>query len=271
MSRRATTVGLTSLAVAALSLGVLVHGHSLFSNASTSVTRVQPEGSEVQDLTKSRNLALQPEAVRLLRRVGGQRFRSKTPQAVVMNGVLTTGSDRQEIQISRYQNARGERVQLVLASGAKLFSWEASTGARSSIETLGLSDRTILERLIFDSADQFILAQLRGAGYQVVIRNLRPDDAPDDYAGPLWDVVRVDDPESDEQKRPLSRWRLYHLNRSTGLIDKIVSEVEGQPIEANLSDWKERNGEKFPSTIVWTRRGQTLMTLNVTSVSLVAQ
>jgi hypothetical protein len=104
-----------------------------------------------------------------------------------------------------------------------------------------------------------------------VIRNLRPDSAPDNYAGPLWDVVRIDDPESDEQKRPLSRWRLYHLNRTTGLIDKIVSQVQGERIEASLSDWKETDGEKFPRTITWTHSGDLLMTLNVTGVSFVAQ
>ena len=269
MSRRATTLGILSLAAALSLVAVLVHAHSSFSNDRTE--RFQTEASSVQQVANARNLALQPEAIRLLRRVGGQRFKLKTLSAVVMNGVLTTGSDRQDIQISRYQIARGERVELALASGTKLLSWDASAGARSSIGALGLTDRTILERLIFDSADEFILAQIRGASYQVVISNLRPDDAPDNYSGPLWDVVRIDDPEPDEQKRPLSRWRLYYLNRTTGLIDKIVSETEGQGIEANLSDWKERNGEKSPSTIVWTRNGQPLMTLNVTNVSFVAQ
>lgn len=267
MSPRTTRLGLLSLAAALFFVAVLVQADSSFSNERTE--RFQAEGSNVQQIANVRNLSLQPEAVRLLRRVGGRRFKLRTPAAVVMNGVLTIGSDRQDIQISRYQNATGERVELSLAT--KLVSWDAAAGARSSIGALGLTDRTILERLIFDSSDQFILAQIRGASYQVVIRNLRPDDAPDNYSGPLWDVVRIDDPESDEQKRPLSRWRLYYLNRTTGLIDKIASETEGQRIEANLSDWKESNGEKSPSTIVWTRNGQPLMTLNVTNVSFVAQ
>ena len=285
MSRRATTLGLLSIAGAVVLLAALVHAHSSISNereidgtkpsispvSSGSGTRVQTERNNVQDARTDRNLALQPEAIRLVRRVGGQRFKSKTPPVVIVNGVLTIGPDRQDIQISRYQNTSGERVELVLSGGTRLLYWDASAGARSSIGTLAPTDRTVLERLIFDSADQFILAQIRGASYQTVIRNLRPDDAPDNYAGPLWDVVRVDDPGSDEQKRPLSRWRLYYLNRTTGLIDKIVSETEGERIEASLSDWKETDGEKFPSTIIWNHGGQRLMTLNVNSISLVAQ
>jgi len=285
MSHRATTVVVSSLVAALLSLAVLVHAHSPFTNNRRDGTktvsvdpasanpgaRLQAEVNNAQDVTHARNLGLQPEAIRLLRRVGGQRFKLKTPPAVVMNGVLTTGSDRQTIQFSRSQSASGERVELVLASGTRLVSWDAAAGARISTGTLDSTDRTILERLTFDSADQFILAQIRGASYQVVVRNLRPDDAPDNYAGPLWDVVRINDPEPDGQKRPMSQWRLYYLNRTTGLIDKIVSQSEGQRIEASLSDWKEINGEQFPLTIVWTQRGQPLMTLNVTGVSLVAQ
>jgi hypothetical protein len=162
-------------------------------------------------------------------------------------------------------------VEVILAGGAKLFSWDAAAGARTSLGTLALTDRTILERLIFDGADQFILAQLRGASYQTVVRNLRPDDAPDNYAGPLWDLIRVDDPQTDEQKRPLSKWRIYYLNSITGLIDKVVCDVQGERIEADFHDWLDHSGEKFPSRITWTSHEQPLMTLNVTNVSFVAQ
>jgi hypothetical protein len=185
--------------------------------------------------------------------------------------VLATGTERQSIQISRYRDASGERVELNLASGSKLLSWDAASGARAAVGTLDLTDRAVLERLIFDSADQFILAQLRGASYQVVTRNLRPDDAPDNYAGPLWDLIRVDDPQTDEQKRPLSKWRIYYVNSITGMIDKVVSQHQGERIEADFSGWTDRAGEKSPSTITWTSHGKTLMTLNVTNVSLVDQ
>jgi hypothetical protein len=288
MSRKATTIGLLSIAAAALLLlAVLVHADSSFSKdreeisgtktvhvnpqSASSSTRLQTAGNDVQDIASARNLALQPHAIKLLRRVGGQRFRLKTPPVVIMSGVLTTGRDRQNVQISRYQNRTGEQVELILASGGKLLSWDAASGARTPTGSLDLTERTILERLIFDSADQFILAQLRGASYQVVVRNLRPDDAPDNYTGPLWDLIRIDDPQKDEQKRSLSKWRIYHLNSITGLIDKVVCELQGERIEANFYDWTDRAGEKSPSRIVWTRQGQLLMTLNVTNVSFVAQ
>jgi len=224
-----------------------------------------------ENVVASPALALQPEALKLSRRLGGQRFNSKTRPALIIQGVVGIEADRHQVQMVRYPSAQGERVEVVLASRATVLSWDATSGARSSLGALDVIDRTLLERLIFDSADQFILGQLRGASYYVVARNVRPDDAPDNYSGPLWNVVRLDDPEPDEQKRPLSRWRLYYLNTTTGLIDKIVCDSNGERIEATFSDWTERAGEKVPSTIIWSSNGKTVMTFTLTNASVAAQ
>lgn len=216
---------------------------------------------------ETRSLASQPEALRLAKRIGGTRFRSTTA-AVAVQGVIKTDSDSEHVTIVRRQTIDGERVDVAFGGGRTSLVWAADSGPqRSGGAALSQGERILLERLTCDSADQFVLAQLRGASYSVVIRNLRPDDAGDEYAGPLWDVVRVDDPEPDEQKRPLSTWRLYYINRTSGLIDKVVSEVLGERVEAQFSDWTERNGEKFPASITWTRSGQTLMTFNLINVS----
>jgi hypothetical protein len=220
-----------------------------------------------KDAEETRSLASQPEALKLVRRIGGARFKSAA--VVIVQGVIETDSNRQQVTIVRRQTVDGERVEVGLGGGPSSMTWANDSGPqRSGGANLSQDERILLERLTADSADEFVLAQLRGASYSVVIRNLRPDDAGDDYAGPLWDVVRVDDPEPDEQKRPLSPWRLYYVNRTTGLIDKVVSEVLGERVEAQLSDWTDRNGEKFPASITWSRSGQTLMTFNVNNVSL---
>lgn len=215
-----------------------------------------------------RSLALQPEALKLAKRVGGARFRSSKAPVLVMQGTLKTDNDTQHVTIIRRQTDDGQGVEVNFGGGRPSLAWASDAGPQSSSNgKMNQVERALLERLTYDSADQFVLAQLRGASYSVVIRNLRPDDAPEDYAGPLWDVVRVDDPETDEQKRPLSTWRLYYINRSTGLIDKVVSEVSGERFEAQFAEWTERNGEKFPASITWSSSGQTVMTFNLTNVS----
>jgi hypothetical protein len=227
-------------------------------------TSALPNGPE------TRNLAMQPEAFKLSRRIGGERFRSKTPAALIMQGVLSNGTNRQNVQLSRYQNENGERVEVALEGAPSSLSWDATSGARATTGVLDSNNRALLERLTFDSADEFILAQLRGASYYVVARNVRPDDARDDYSGAIWDVVRVDDPELDQQKKPLSAWRLYYINTKTGLIDKVVCDSQGDRVEANFSDWTDRSGEKFPAAITWSRNGRTLMSFTLTNVSFLA-
>lgn len=217
------------------------------------------------------SLALQPEALKLSRRVRAKSFDPEKPRMVVIDGVLATATDRRNVQIVRTQNGSGEHVEVLMSGTATPLAWDATSGARTSTGTLSAADRALLERFTFDGADQFILAQLRGASYSVVARDVRPDDAPEDYAGPLWDVVRIDDPEPDQQKQPLSRWRLYYVSTLTGLIDKISYDSQGDRIEARLSDWADHNGEKLPSTITWTSHDKPLATFNVTNVSFVAQ
>jgi hypothetical protein len=68
----------------------------------------------------------------------------------------------------------------------------------------------------------------------------------------------------------VSRWRLFYLNSSTGLIDKVVSEEQGQPLEASFSDWTEQSGEKFPAVVTWTSQGKPVMTFNLTNLSTAA-
>jgi hypothetical protein len=212
---------------------------------------------------KHRNLVLQPEAAAVNRRLGN-RFRSgKAPS--VLTGTVTVGSERQPITIVRRQTDYGENVELV-AAGRKV-TWSDTEGIKATQNTTTAAERLLVERLVFDSPDQFVLAQLRGASYQTIVRNLRPTDAGDDYTGPLWTMVRINDPQTDESTAPKSSWRIYYINSQSGLIDRVECDVDGQRIAASFLQWTEQNGEKVPSHVRWTTNGQTLMEFQLTSFS----
>ncbi len=213
-----------------------------------------------------RNLSMQPEAFKMSR-ILGQRFLSSRREVSVMNGTLTIGTERQHIQIYRRQNDRGESVEVFIDGGPVTLSWSDTDGLRASDRAPSENERELIERLAFDSIDQFVLAQLRGASYRTVARNVMPAEAggADNYSGPVWDIIRIDDPEEDPQKRPLSTWRLYYVNSQTGLIDKVVSEPRGERIETNFSSWIEQAGEKLPTRITWTRSGQKIMEFRLTN------
>lgn len=216
---------------------------------------------------RSRNLSLQPEALRVNRRLGKRlsAFGKAISTTSAMSANLTTAGTDQVVTLTRRQVAKGENVELSLAG--RLLTWNAEEGTKSTLGTPSGPESLLLERLIYDSPDYFVLAQLRGASYFTVARNVRPPDAPDNYDGPLWTVVRVDERPMKETTRPRSSWRLYYINSQTGLIDRIVSQLDGESIEAVINAWSENSGETTPSHITWSIGGRVVMRYQLTSVS----
>ncbi len=262
--------------VVILALGVLafVLGRTrLKSRNSTprvsSPTFVQNRGGAEKSNKRARNLSLQPEAFNMGLRLGS-RFMSDGKHVSIVTGTVTIGSEHHVVQLKRLQTDDGEQIDIKLIGGPDTFAWDASQGAMSSGRRASAKDRDLIESLVLDSPDQFVLAQLRGATYDIVARNVRPVDAGDNYMGSLWNVVRVGEPEPDDSRRPQSRWRLYYINTKTGLIDKIESDNQGVKMTAQIS-WSKVNTEQVPSEIVWTRQGQTVMSYRVSNFSHAVQ
>jgi hypothetical protein len=228
-----------------------------------------PQSTTAPRLDFRSRLARQPEAIKLSR-VLGQRLNGRRAVMSEMTGVLTVGADEQNVRLLRRQASNGEAIEMVISSRQTPLTWKADEGAKSSGETLSEEEKFIVERLTLDSPDQFVLAQLRGASYYTVGRNVRPAEigAADGYTGPMWDIVRVAETASTErQSTEQSQGRLYYINTATGLIDKVVSSEQDGAIEAEFSNWTTVNGEKVPSRITWSRQGQVIMQFSLSTFS----
>lgn len=259
MSRKSKSVLLcvVSLAVVASVASVVVIITRAANNASpTSASRSVNKGR--------RNLALQPEASRVARLLG-KRFGPTSRSVTVFSGELSLAEGQQPLTVTRGQTESGETVGLNLSNRA--LTWSAEEGPKANANALNGSERLLLERLILDSPDQFVLAQLRGASYFTVARNVRLTDATDGYTGPLWNMVRVDEPQTDENRKALSTWRIYYINVQTGLPDRVEYQLNGKAIKAEFLEWTEQQGEKSPSRVRWSSDGQTVMEYRATSVS----
>jgi hypothetical protein len=199
----------------------------------------------------------------------GQRFLAPGREVSTLIGMVTVGTDRQTVRIVRSQDDDDERLTIALGGGPPSHTWSGLDGAKSNGGAATGSLRSIIERLALDSPDQFVLAQLRGAAYFTVARSVRPAEAGGSigYTGPVWDLVRVAEPSHLTQNRPQSLWRLYHINSATGLIDKVVSQEQGQTITAEVSNWATQSGETIPTRIVWKLNNQTVMELTLTNVT----
>jgi hypothetical protein len=213
-------------------------------------------------------LSLQPEADRMRRRLG-QRFVAAGREESVLTGTLTIGTERHVIRIARTQDEDDERVAIAIDSKAALLTWSGKEGAAVAGRQANGLERSLLERVALDSPDQFILAQLRGASYYTVERDVMPAEAggSDNYAGPVWDIVRIGEPDIEGSNAPQSRWRLYHINSSTGLIDKVLSQESEEIVTAEITGWTKVAGELVPERIAWKRNDQIIMEIIFNGVS----
>ena len=246
-------------------LGITAAANALLS------TRAAPERvtleSTAQERTGkrgSRNLSLQPEALRVARQLG-QRFRATSRETSVTAGTLTVSGSAQALMLTRRQTATGEQVELLV--GSRKLTWSEQEGTKAATGLVGDTERLLVERVTLDSPDQFVLAQLRGASYFTIALNVRPTDANDSYSGPLWDLVRVTEPQEKENVRPLSSWRIYYVNVQTSLPDRLEYKFNGQPITVEFLEWTKEGEERTPSYVKWSSNGQTLMEVRLTSVS----
>lgn len=231
-------------------------------------TRAPVPTTQSREQRPARNLALRPEAMKMSRRLG-KRFDPSTHTSSVLGGILFVGERQNTLTITRNQTDTGEAVEIAFAAEPVVLKWNETDGPKTSLNGLTESQRVLIERLVFDSADYFVLAQLRGASYYTVARNVRPEEVgdSDNYNGPLWDIVRVDDSEKNLQKKPINSWRLFYINSQTGLIEKIVSEAKGERIETLFSDWTIVSGERVPSHVTWKMGSQRLMEFSLTTFS----
>lgn len=235
------------------------------------ITRAAPESAlaTTQEVAQRvnrgpRSLFLQPEALRVSRRLG-KRFDRSSRAITTSAGTLTFAGTQQPLTLVRRQTETGEDVELVLENRG--LTWSDKEGTKAGSSRVTDAERLLVERLILDCPEQFVLAQLRGASYFTVARNVRPTDANDGYNGPLWNLVRVDEPQTADNLRALSTWRIYYINVQTGLPDRVEYQLNEQEVKAEFLAWSETQGERTPSHIRWSSGGQTVMEYQVTNVS----
>ena len=260
-----------TVVVIAAGLGALIVGFTWAPVGTKALNHSASTGPVVQGTPRKRNLlhsllSVQPEANKMRFRLG-QRFLRPGREVAIEGGVLTIGTDRQQIRITRTQDdADGEQVTVAAGTGPPL-TWSAGGGAKSNGRAATTAERTWVERIALDSPDQFILAQTRAASYYTLARQARPEEAPSDYSGPVWDIVRVAELANASNAAPESPYRLYYINSQTGLIEKIFSKEQGRTVVAELTGWTRVGEEMTPVQFAWRIDKQVVMELTLTGVS----
>ena len=170
MSRNWKTVALSASPLLVMTLATTGFFFNRLATHSAPITQQGPDGP--RPASRIRNLSLQPEAARVNRRLGKRRFNNTGCPELVLSGTLTVGTNQQHFTLIRRQTDEGESVEVQLP--ARRFTWSNSDGIKAIPGLVTPSERLLVERLVFDSPDQFVLAQLRGASYFTITKHLRP-------------------------------------------------------------------------------------------------
>lgn len=233
--------------------------------AAPRVNMPAPQQPGIQRPSRLRSrLSQQLDADRLRRNLG-ERFLIAGREQTTLTGMLTVGTSVRPVRIVRTQQDDGEQVEISIGNSSANLTWNPTDGAREDGQSAAGSDRALIERVVLDSPDQFVLAQLRRASYRLLARNVVPGGIKDleNYSGPAWDVIKVGEPDSPARGQALSPSRLYYINVATGLIDKVVSQEAGETIVATFSGWSDQNGERLPTRVQWRLNDQMIMELSV--------
>ena len=265
-----TLAGASMLLIGMAVLPFAMRAHSRSVSKAAGSARLSSTMSLQAGLRKIRyfeRLALQP-AASLMGRQLGPRFVGPGREVTQATGTLAIGSDHHAIAIVRSRDDDGERLAMGLDGGPLSYTWSAKDGAQAQGKIPSPADRSFIERVTFDSPDQFVLAQLRGASYFTVGRGVRPPEAAslETYNGPTWDVIQVNEPPGLATK-PESPGRLYYINNATGLLDKTLASDQLGKIQTSFSNWINQSGDMIPARVTWSRSGQVIMELSLAQVT----
>lgn len=150
------------------------------------------------------------------------------------------------------------RFEVQTASGLRVLGHDGRQ-SWSQDSSISREDAALVEELVTDSVEHFITGQATGDATFHLGDMFRLNDSSDaEYAGPFYDILRVDDTfrnSSGLRARPT----LFYLNSRTGLPERIVYELPGEGattrVEVEFGEWFTVAGQKLPRRTAWKKGG----------------
>jgi hypothetical protein len=136
----------------------------------------------------------------------------------------------------------------------------AFDGTPSSLAALAGEDRDLVETVLFDTAENFFLEQMKGAATRCLGYRFRADEQ--STTGPFHDIYMVT---PNERSDDLRGAKLFYFNSDTLLLDRITYQTTAR-VEVKLSNWQDINGQKVALRIERLENGTNVMTLTIDRV-----
>jgi hypothetical protein len=239
--------------------------------SSRSVTVSPQSGSGIQYIRCAHLRASICDALKVL----GNRFEAPGKERLTVVGSLTrTGAagvtDVVTIRLiteyphlMRLEETRLGQIRVLAFDGQQVWS---------NLGVVTPADMNLIQSLVFDSADNFFLGQMKGTATRLLGRGFRTDNGTNpNYSGPFSDIYQVIE-QTTMEGQPSVQPKLYYLNTNTLKVERVRYQIRRAtlPIMVQLSTptWHSVNGQLVPDSIERLENGASVWKLTGTSWAL---
>jgi hypothetical protein len=143
---------------------------------------------------------------------------------------------------------------------------------RGNGNSLSRRDEDLIETLIHDSTEHFLISQLDGAATRFLGTRFRLDDGTaTNYEGPFYDLYETSEMIK-VRREAQKQTKVYYFNSDTHLLEQVKYQVlrEGiaTAVEVRLNNWHEVQEQKLPGEIVRLENGTPVLTFTITSTGI---
>lgn len=132
------------------------------------------------------------------------------------------------------------------------------------------ADQSVIETLVFDSAERLFLSQTQGAATRFLGQRFRLDSGPVTRATVYYDIYQISD-QININSAPRFQPKLYYLNSDSQLLERVRYKIErdGRQIEVEvlLSNWGRANNQQLPGSITRLENGAEIFRLTINAAT----
>lgn len=247
-----------------------------FSTASQppATASIQPEQKNANDQDEAseeylRRGRLRPQLHEIMGALG-DRLEKPGKERLAFTGTIARAGSQQANPISVILEFPGRLRLEEMVNGQKQVTVSKGDKARKTGGTLNNRDEDLVEMLLCDSVEHFLLAQRDGDATRFLGPRFRLDDGTTaNYSGPFFDLYETT--ELIKVRQDIRRQtKVYYFNSDTHLLERIRYRLANglTEVEIRLKNWVEVQGQKLPGEIVRLENNTPVLTLTITSTGI---
>jgi hypothetical protein len=202
----------------------------------------------------------------------GDRITAPGKERITITGMIKRAGDSRFLPIHLTLEFP-DRVRLTVQDGIQqrtiAFNGQTATGVGDALTN---SERDIIESLVYDTEEHFLLSQTQGAGTRVLGQRFRADDGTTpNYTGPYYDLYEVTD-QVNSGSGPRIQRKTFYFDSTSLLLAKVRYQLlrDGATVdvETQISEWQKREGQQIARRILRLENNQPVLTLTINAVAI---